>query len=364
MDQDKSIIPNLVNTIVLDTPYKVICDIKDVRFLRREGDALPWGDEFWRTKFQVVVVEAKRGCWLSKITKEYFGDYLSAYDANKIYLYHKALAEFFECRAVVGDEKEPNFPRNLYKKGNVPSSYDEWAFNPDFIYPGQRFILLKPTAYAEPTQIIDFKKPSVIEGNVSWHHSTWFGLSIGQTADVGVVGKHWNVAYLYNLADILAYYKDAIEMEDMRNVLLEMGGWQFSGGWGSSVGLCGALAYGFPKGTDMKKYSPEGWDWDFSLGFGISSLVKSIKSSLKIAGGLKTLKIFKTLTKVITKETAKEMAKDATKELVKDRINTGIIKPLSKQGIFLLPVPFTSVGLHVSISYKYDKVELLEVKDQ
>jgi len=341
-----------------------------VQFVYRSESFLPRDDLFWQTLFEVVIVEVRPRCTLSIITKKYFGrEYNENDDAEVAHLYSRQLAEFFERRGVVGGGNRVNFPK-LYQRGQVPTGYEESSFDPDSIYPGQCIFLMRRVGQRHLVEVVEFRKPAVIDDSHRWMHTCWLGLSISARIDVPTdrnfmgKGKNETVSMLFNLADLVAYYKDYIDFGKIRWVLYEQPSRRVILGGGATIGVLTTFAYGFPNPMAMTKYTSEGWDWEIAFGLSLSALLKSVKGAHKGVKLVRTIQKLKAVGKALTKNALREIAKSAGEEMVKDRINTGVFSKPEAKGIVSVPIPFANYGYHLALVYILSsKIELIEVND-
>jgi hypothetical protein len=308
-------------------PYTVIYESR----IMLVTDAADARQPFWGKIFDLTIVESVPGTWLSKITNDLHGDKLAAYDPSSIFLLTKEWAGFFREHAkVVGSVNE--YVPDLYKSGNIPDDYQEWAFNPDVIYPGQRFFFLKPQKNAviesfDP-EIIDAELPTSILDNL------WVGVGVSEQTDWVVVGQHIIETWVHNMG---RYPPD-------KSWLIQSDGYQFGLGFGVSGGLVLQVIHGVHDRSILPSISM-GWDFEISIGTKITGLLKAAKF----------IKIAKALTKTgkfLDQKTYKALKYVGT-VLVKNR--DAIFEP----GVISLPIPLLGAGAHLWAGYKFGDVKLL-----
>jgi hypothetical protein len=273
----------------------------------------------------LVVVEAIKGTWLSKITDWYLQRPLAAYNQEVIGLLHQPAAEWLSKHAIkdaVGDVA--NLP-NFYKKGEVPAGYDPWDFDPDKIYPGQRFYLL-----IEPrTEVISFEdgEPIIIAAHRKpLLKDVWAGLGESHSGDLFIVGAHSSTVKFYNLSD---------DWENARYAWVEISGYKFGPGLGASASVALFIGNGISEARNFDMPSG-GWDFDLALGTQLKNVVKTLKNLKKV---INTLEEYKKL-------------RYAVEQVYKNR---GALS--GKRGIYALPI--AGPGLHVWLGFKFGEAKLI-----
>lgn len=314
-----------IRDIVLELPPFLIIYDDTIKLVPTESerrdypDGIPpqWWDNIWR----LVIVEAIEGTWLSKITSWYLDAPLAAYDHETIGLLHGPAADWLSSHVVdgaVGDKA--NFP-NLYKKGNVPAGYDNWDFDPDKIYPGQRFYML-----IEPKiQIVSFSEPlEIVARPRSFWDGVWAGVGESHSGDLFVIGAHSATVKFFKLTD---------PWEEARYAWVEISGFKFGPGLGGSAGLAFFLAHGIESPHEFDR-PMGGWDFDIALTVKLSGALKGLKGIGKIVD---TLEKYKKL-------------RWGAEQLIKNR---GALKP----GIY--SVPIAGPGMHLWLGFKFGEAELI-----
>ncbi len=308
-------------------PYRIVFD----GMIELIPNSTEVQEPFWNTYFKLIIVEALPGAWLSKITKDFYRKPLAAYDPAVIYLLTKEHAEWLNNHAAENNSAQPNLP-NFYQRGDVPRNYDEWNFNPDEIYPGQRFFILEPIK----TTFYDDFDPMIIEAQTDPGvlEKLWVGIAIAEQTDWAVVGQHTMEVWLHNMSTF----------PPKAPIWLQISGYQFGPGGGVSGGLSLVVLHGVSERNELPDVTG-GWDFEISIGAKLTGFLKSAK----------LIKIAKTLTK-----TGKVLDKKKYKAL--KYVGEGIIKnrdAISKPGIITLPIPLLGAGAHLWGGYKFSDVKLL-----
>jgi len=312
---------------VLGRTWKVVFEDKIVlRF--RKGDALGPGAPCWDRIYKFRVIEVLRDCWLWWVTKHYFGKGLSTYDPRTIYLLSKAHAEWFGKHAVYGPNYDQALP-DLHRRGNVPSNYSEFPFNPDRIYPHQRFFMLEPSNDRVYT-FTDAKTITASKPKPGYIKKVWMGVGEAHSGDFVFFGAYnWN-AKVINLGD---------PWPKNRWANLMASGYKIGAGLGGSVGLVAVLGHGFDEANDMNiVQAPAGWsdfDYDVALVTKLSAWLKGLKGIGKVVD---TLQKYKKLSK-----SADFIYKNWK---------------IYRRGIYTIPIPGAGTGAHLWGGWKAGEVEV------
>jgi len=288
------------------------------------SDAEPSQYTWQNRHFSLRIVEAIRGTWLSKITSWIYDQPLKAYDPTVIFILTEEHAEWFARHASVHQTPMLNY----YQRGDIPSGYDEWVFDPDKIYPGQRFFLLEPIEsihYEPPTP-----KPKK-QTYPSFWDGVWVGLGEGHSGDFFVIGAHDMNSILYNIGD--GYHGKTI-----RNVKIHIHGYKFGPGLGGSVSAVLVMAWGYDRASEINGVTG-GWDFDIALVSKLSSWLKSLGSIKNLDKMIEAYEEFKKL-------------RWAAEQVVKNR---GVMKP----GVYTIPIPAAGAGAHLWGGYKFGDVEVI-----
>jgi hypothetical protein len=173
--------------------------------------------------------------------------------------------------------------------------------------------------------------PLVIEGHVPAHESilknVWAGVGKSHSADLFVIGAQDLTAKVYNMGD---------RSPKIRNAVININGYKFGPGLGADVGAVFVIAVGYERARDMNGVDGD-WDFDIALGTRLSDYLKD----LKFLG-----KTVETLEKY-------EKTRYVTENMIKDR------KIIKGEGIYTLPMPVLSTGLHLWLGYKFGDVSVL-----
>ena len=318
---------------------------------------------------RLVIVEAKPGTYLSHITNWFFNDPNAAYDSKLIQLvtpsfdeyltsnYRKA--EIFKDGDIILDPIEP-----YYNRGEIPANYDENIFDPDFIYPGQRFALFLS---AKPEQLDKILLPGyAVESDLeasdlSFDESVWdgfwFGFKFGVTVDVPhiLLGASGGITLSY-----------AFVMNKSKGILRYA--WYYLPDYRLGIGSGGnyeaaviALGHGI---DDINKVvlSESGWagDINFDLSFKLGGLGK-VKWLIQLN---QYRKLFKEIDKILEKKLPKKIYEE--KDFVKKAFECGklgisvaqALEP-NKLHFIALPIPYANAGFHIWYGMKYRRPELL-----
>lgn len=287
---------------------------------------------YWGKLFRLRIVEALPGAWLSKITDQIYGKPLQAQDPSVIFLYTLQWAEFFDKHAMPQEGDKPSF-RDFYKKGNVPGGYAEELFEPNSIYPGQRFFLLEAI---EPSHVETFE-PAVVEGTVppDIRDSTWVGVGVAEQTDWVVVGQYLVECWVHNIG----------RFPPRKSWHIQMDGFQFGLGFGVSGGLVLVVVFNVADASLLPAVS-RSWDFQIAIGAKLTGLLKSA-SFIKTATAL-------TKTGRFLDRKKYSALKYLTEAVAKNR------DALSKPSIVTLPIPLLGAGAHVWGGYKFGDVRLLQ----
>jgi len=293
----------------------------------------------WRTR--LIIVEAVEGTWLSHITKWYLDDPLLAY-SSVITLLTPELDVFIDehFRVIsLQTEKENKLSGvgQKYQRGQVPSHYEETVFNPDLIYPGQRFVLFIPIDSPEPARE-DIGVEILPEDRI------WWGWAAEMKADAPMAfgaysgGESVGTALLFNMSD---------SFEKLRYVWFTLPSYRVGlGGGASGSALCIAFAHGVESWQSLDVGT---WklDYDFEWGpFGTSRKFKlAAKPAFRelIIAAKKAGLSREILRKVCSKrEFFLKLKKIA---MVGKKTIQAVAEP-NKLHTLSIPIPYTEGGIH------------------
>jgi len=308
------------------------------------ADAAEAGATIFGHAYQLRVVEALLGMWLSRVTYYVLGTPAAAYEETLIGLVEPKIARALQRHAIVGDGSTPNFP-NVYQAGDVPPGYDERQFDPDEIYPGQRFFMLRAA------EEVVFDEGATVEARApSFWDEVWVAAVWGAQAELGVGGAHDAYGPVINVGDLLRYH------ELRRFAGLCVHGWTVGLGVGASSGATVIIFMNFSSVESLNATEDEGWDWDVAVGAKIpKGSAKVVRELFELIHGLKTVKKFE--------KTGKkgEAIKTAIETLVKNL--KGGLPQHGKEFRIALPVPFTGPGLNLWVGKKATQYETFWAKD-
>jgi hypothetical protein len=281
-------------------------------------------------RYKIRVVEALAGTWLSRVTWYIRGDAAAAYEPTLVGLLESELAGGLQRHGVVGGGSVPNFP-DLYKRGSVPSGYKPAEFNPDVIYPGQRFILIDTL----PTEKLTFEEPIIISvPRQNFWQSVWLGIVWGAKGDIGVGGAHHAAGAVMNVGDMLQY-------EEVRRFAgLRVSGWRVGLGAGASSGATLVVFVNYPTIASLNTFVDDGWDWSIALGVSVPrGSPKLVQTLFRYVQDLRSVK------KLTSSGKKGELLK-STLETIIQNLKGGIPSDGARFTI-TLPVPFTGPGKHL-----------------
>jgi hypothetical protein len=313
-------------------PFKdIFNDTIRLKALNEEQKQLP----IFEHTYKVRVIEAAVGMWLSRVTQYILGDAQAAYDETFVGLVEPQIAQALQRHAIVGPGNQPNFP-DIYQAGQVPAGYDPQDFNPDIIYPGQRFILI------QPVDRIDFDS-TVIKADISKWDNIWLGAVWGAQADLGIGGAHTTYGGVVSAADLF-------EHDQLRRFSgLSIHGWRLGLGAGVSSGATVAIFINYPSLESLNTYTNDGFSWDVAIGAKIpKGAPKAISQIFKALHSLKGVKKYTSLGK------RGQLIKSSVEILITG-LRAGL--PKGQPYILTLPVPLTGPGLHLWLGFKVSQFE-------
>lgn len=291
------------------------------------SDAEPQQYTWQNRHFSLRIVEVIQNTWLSKITSWIYDKPLKAYDPAVIFILTKEHAEWFANHAL----DQQAFLPNYYQRGEVPKGYDDWMFNPDVIYPGQRFFLLEPIESVYHPKPNAPKPPPKKKPEPGFWDGVWVGVGEGHSGDLFIIGAHDMNAILYNIGD-------GYRGKTVRNVKIQIHGYKFGPGLGGSVSAALVIAWGYDQPGRINGVTG-GWDFDIALVSKLSSWLKSLKG-------------IKDLDKMVDAYQKYKKLRWAAEQVIKNR---GIMKP----GIYTIPIPAAGGGIHLWGGYKFGDVDVI-----
>lgn len=324
--------PGAFNTVV--KPFKDVFH-DPVRLLARNANEAQ--QAIFGHVYELRVVEALVGMWLSRVTYYVLGSAAAAYDGAFVALVDRALADGLRQHAATGGSGTPNFP-DVYQAGEVPPGYDSTQFDPDQIYPGQRFAILRPAeeiVFDEGTTVTGFS-PSVWDG--VWVAAIW-----GAQAEI-LFGAHDAYGPVLNVGDIVRYG----ELRRFGGICAH--GWDVGLGVGASSGATVLIYVNYPSLESLNETTDDGWDWDVAVG------AKVPKGASKYAKVLfEAIRSLKHMQKFEKTGKKGEVIKTAVETLIKN-LKGGL--PSGGQKLLIsIPVPFTGPGLNLWVGKKATQYE-------
>lgn len=323
------------NTVV--KPFKDI--FNEPIFLVAPGENNEESIVFGKT-YDLRIIEALVGTWLGRVAYYIFGNEEEAYNEAAIALIDKTIAKTLQKRVIIGEGEKPNFP-DVYQKGDVPAGYDEDNFNPNEIYPGQRFMIIRPIG-----EII-FEEGMVITVESSFLDKLWVGATWGWSADLGPIGAHTTLpGAICNLGDLKRFG------QLRRFAGLSIHGWKLGFGLGASTGAAISIFCNYDDITQINKYEA-GWDFDIAFGGSIvKGALKGITRLFPLIKSLKGVEMFESI--------------DSNKVKLIEHWVQAIIKnlkgawPFKGQFNITIPLPGTGPGLHFWVGKKVSQIETFE----
>ena len=174
-----------------------------------------------------------------------------------------------------------------------------------------------------PIQVITMP-PMTITGKVpSTLGKLWAGLGKAHSGDFFLIGAHDLTAKIYNLGD---------ELTNVRNAAINVNGWKFGPGLGSSIGAVFVIAHGYATPGEMNGVAG-GWDFDIAIGAKLGDFLKGVKGLGKAVDTIEKYKKLRYLTENAIK-------------------NVGITQP----GVYTIPIPLAGTGIHLWGGYKFGDV--------
>jgi hypothetical protein len=217
---------------------------------------------------------------------------------------------------------------NWYLRRNVgcvqpTNDHKNWKFSSEAT-PG---IIYIPPAWHRPSfpttvPPVPVPKPSPQKSLLK---DVWAGIGKSHSGDLFVIGAHDLTAQVYNLGD---------DLPNVRSALVNFNGWKFGIGLGADVGAVVVLAHGYPEAKDMIGVSGDK-DFDISIGTSLGAFLKDVKMLGKAIDGIEKYKKMRYI----------------VENAIKNRA-------IGEAGIFTIPIPFASVGLHLWAGYKFGDVKV------
>ncbi|MEO1064859.1 MAG: hypothetical protein AAFZ07_25870 [Actinomycetota bacterium] len=338
-----------------------------VRFTGLTSSGLD-AEQFWSRHSRLVILEAQPGTWLSRITDDYLGDALAAYDPAVVGLLSIELAAELDARLEVittetdaplsGSPFGPSATFSALRSApSIPA--DPAVFDPDRIQPGQLFFLFLPLTAAD-YEVLELTIPESSSPN-DLAPDTWLGLGARFKGDVPMFGPAalGAGAGLSTIVD-----DDADEVAFLAHV-------QVRGG----AGLGYSADLGIVLGTASDPAEFEGIEPGFDLEMTVASVEQfnSLGRLTRNAGMRRLLERARSLHPGLGVAASEELAEEASSLLTGASSIVELLKPvaaLAQTGgvlepgkLLYLQIPFAGLGPHLWAGGRLELTELIDKTD-